>query len=81
MQTRSHAQIIQAGDGVTPGVAAFARRVGVPRNRVYPMVRTDSIPAPYWKAVVGAKLSTFSELAEAAEKRRPEVASQEGCAA
>lgn len=81
MLNRSHAQIIQAGDGKSSGVAAFARQIGVPRNRVYPMVRSDSIPAPYWKAVVEAKLSTFTELASAAEKRRPEASSQEGCAA
>lgn len=76
MALRSHAQIIQAGDGQCGGVAAFARCIGVPRNRVYPMARADSIPAPYWSAVVRARLATFSELAAAAEKRRPEATAE-----
>jgi len=76
---RTHGEIIRAGDGKTDGVAAFARAIGAPPNRVYPWERIDSIPGPYWKAVVDAGLATFEELAEAAERRRPEA--QEGIAA
>lgn len=77
MLMRSHEQII-ADSG---GTSDFARAIGVPANRVNQMRRADSIPAPYWKAVVLADLATFSELAEAAEKRRPEHSPAESCAA
>lgn len=74
---RTHKQII-ADSG---GTKAFADAIGVPANRANQMRRGDSIPSPYWKAVVLAELATFSELAEAAEKRRPEIAPPESCAA
>lgn len=71
---RSHEQII-ADSGGTSG---FAKAIGIPANRANQMRRADSIPAPYWRAVVLADLASFSELAEAAEKRRPEASSPEG---
>lgn len=73
MANRTHAEIIAAGDRKTTGVAAFANAISVTRNRVYPWERTDSIPAPYWSAVVDAGLATLEELANAAALRRPET--------
>ena len=72
---RSHEQIITDAGGVT----AFAQAISAPANLAQQWKRLDSIPAPYWKAVVVAGLATFEEMAEAAEKRRPEP--QEGLAA
>lgn len=66
---RTHEQIIIDGGGTK----AFAEAIGAPPNRVNQMRRSDSIPAPYWKSVVDAGLATFEELAEAAERRRPEA--------
>lgn len=66
---RTHTQIIMsAGDG-----PAFAKAIGAPYNRVRQWIPTDSIPAPYWSAVVEAGLATLEELATAAARRRPET--------
>lgn len=67
---RTHTQIIEDAGGV----ASFAAAIDAPYNRARQWVPADSIPAPYWRAVVKAKLATFDELAIAAERRRPEQA-------
>lgn len=67
---RSHSQIIEAAGGV----AGLARAIGAPYNRVRQWPGSDSIPAPYWSAVVAAGFSTLDELAAAAERKRPEIA-------
>ena len=67
---RSHTDIINDAGGV----AAFARKIGAPYNRVRQWPTADSIPAPYWKATVEQSLATFDELAIAADRRRPESA-------
>lgn len=74
---RTHEQIISDAGGTK----AFADAIAAPANRVNQMKRSGNIPAPYWNAVARAKLSTLTELAAAAEKRRPEASSPEGCAA
>lgn len=67
---RSHSQIIaDAG-----GVAGLSRALGAPYNRVRQWPACDSIPAPYWTAVVSQGFATLDELAAAAERKRPETA-------
>lgn len=67
---RTHAQIIDAAGGVGP----LAKALAAPYNRVRQWPASDSIPAPYWNAVVAAGIATLDELAAAAERKRPEAA-------
>ena len=66
---RSHSKIISDAGGP----AGLARALGAPYNRVRQWPISDSIPAPYWTAVVACGLSTLAELAAAAELKRPEA--------
>lgn len=66
---RTHSQIINDAGGV----AAVARALGAPYNRVRQWPPSDSIPAPYWAAIVEAGFSTLDELALAASRKRPEI--------
>jgi len=53
------------------GATEMARRIGVSdANTVHAWKRTESIPAPYWKALAEAEIATLEELAEAAANRR-----------
>lgn len=63
---RTHDQIIAAAGGV----AATAKAITVDANTVKQWKRSNSIPAPHWKAVSDAGLATLEELADAASKRR-----------
>lgn len=74
---RTHEDIIQAGGGN----AAFARAVDTDANTVNQWKRQNSIPAPYWRAVADAGLSTLDELAEAAAARRKANPSRQRTAA
>lgn len=66
---RSHSQIISDAGGV----AGLSRALGAPYNRVRQWPASDSIPAPYWASVVALGFATLSELAAAAERKRPEA--------
>lgn len=64
---RSHSKIIaDAG-----GASEIAQILGAPYNRVRQWPVSDSIPAPYWTALVSAGVATLHELAAAAELKRP----------
>lgn len=61
------------------GPTEMARKIGFDDpNTVHAWKRTESIPAPYWKAIADAGVATLEELAEAAAARR---AAREGIAA
>lgn len=61
----SHSGIIDREGGST----AFARRIDEDPNKVKAWKRGDSIPAPYWAAVVDAGMATLEELAEGAARK------------
>ncbi len=63
---REHSQIlVEAG-----GPSAVALKLLVPPGNVKQWRRSNSIPAPYWKAMVDHGFATLEELASSAAKRR-----------
>lgn len=63
---RTHRQIVvDAG-----GPDAVAGITGAQPGTAKQWKRADSIPAPYWKALVDAGKATLEELADAAASRR-----------
>lgn len=70
----THAQIIAAAGGVTAvrkTLADHGYELKLPTVQSW-TVRPDedgNIPAPHWKAIVGAEIATYDQLASAAQHR------------
>jgi len=62
----SHAQIIDRAGGPSK----VGRAIAADPNTAKQWRRNDSIPAPYWEAMVKAEFATLDELAEAAAAKR-----------
>lgn len=69
---RTHKQIIADAGGALNIARLFADQGATLegfRKRVTAWASTDSIPAPYWQALVRHRVASFEELAEAASRR------------